>query len=96
MLTGDGVEYTRQMLEAMRDDPRDHEMPAYLAAFLYRLELVDQADDFHRLVDSAAPTSDLAYLLDILRALPPRIRIRRTTRRGAPSRMTSATAVWPS
>jgi TolB-like protein len=69
MLTGDGVEYTRQMLEAMRDDPRDHEMPAYLAAFLYRLELVDQADDFHRLVDSAAPTSDLAYLLDILRGI---------------------------
>ncbi len=69
MLTGDGVEYTRQMLEAMRDDPRDYEMPAYLAAFLYRLELIDQADDFHRLVDSAAPTSDLAYLLDILRGI---------------------------
>ncbi len=69
MQTGDGVEYVRQMLEAVRDDPRDAEMPAYIAAFLYRLELIEQADDFHSLVDSAAPTSDLAYLLDLLRGI---------------------------
>ena len=69
MQTGGGVEYVRQMLEAMRDDPRDAEMPAYIAGFLYRLELIEQADDFHSLVDSAAPTSDLAYLLDLLRGV---------------------------
>ncbi len=69
MRSGDGVEYLKQMLEAMRDDPRDAEMPAYIAGFLYRLELIEQADDFHRLVDSAAPTSDLAYLLDLLRSI---------------------------
>jgi TolB-like protein/Flp pilus assembly protein TadD len=69
MQTGDGVEYVRQMLEAMRDDPRDTEMPAEIAGFLYRIELVEEADDFHSLVDSAAPTSDLAYLLDMLRGV---------------------------
>lgn len=67
--TGDGVEYLRQMLEAMRDDPGDYEMPALVAEFLYRLDLIDQGDDFRRLVLSAAPTSDRAYLLDILRAI---------------------------
>ena len=69
MQSGDGVEYVRQMLEAMRDDPRDAEMPGYIAGFLYRLELIEQADDFHSLVDSEAPTSDLAYLLDLLRGV---------------------------
>lgn len=69
MESGDGVGYVRQMLEAMHDDPRDAEMPAYIAGFLYRLELIEQADDFHSIVDSAAPTSDLAYLLDLLRGV---------------------------
>jgi TolB-like protein/Tfp pilus assembly protein PilF len=69
MRKGDGVEYVQQMLEAMRDDPRDTEMPAQIAAFLYRIELTEQADDFHSLVDSAAPTSDFAYALDILRGI---------------------------
>ncbi len=69
MATGDGVEYLKQMLEAMRDDRRDYEMPALIAAFLYRLELTEQADDFRNLVLTAAPTSDRAYLLDLLRAV---------------------------
>ncbi len=69
METGDGVEYLKQMLEAMRDDPRDYEMPAMIAEFLYRLDLVEQADDFRNLVLTAAPTSDLAYLLDMLRGV---------------------------
>ncbi len=69
MQMGDGVEYVRQMLEAMRDDPRDTELPAHIAAFLYRIDLTEQAEDFHSLVDSAAPTSDFAYALDILRGI---------------------------
>ena len=69
METGDGVEYLKQMLEAMRDDPRDYEMPALIAEFLYRLELTEQADDFRNLILTAAPTSDRAYLLDILRGV---------------------------
>ena len=66
--TGDGVEFLKQQLEAMRDDPRDYEMPGLIAMFLYRLELVTEGDDFRNLVATEAPTSDLAYLLDLLRA----------------------------
>ena len=66
--TGDGVEFLEQQLEAMRDDPRDYEMPGLIAMFLYRLELITEGDDFRNLVATEAPTSDLAYLLDLLRA----------------------------
>ncbi|MEO1245827.1 MAG: tetratricopeptide repeat protein [Pseudomonadota bacterium] len=66
--TGDGVEFMRQQLEAMRDDPRDYELPGFIAMFLYRLDLVAEGDDFRNLVVTEAPTSDLAYLLDLLRA----------------------------
>jgi len=69
MQGGDGVAYLEHMLEAMRLDPRDTELPAYIAGFLYRLGLVEEADDFHRLVDSASPTIDLAYMLDLLRGI---------------------------
>ncbi len=66
--TGDGVEFLKQQLEAMRDDPRDYEMPGLIAMFLYRLELITEGDDFRNLVATEAPTSDLAYRLDLLRA----------------------------
>ena len=39
MQSGDGVEVVRQYLKAFEVDPRDHELPGYLALFLYELEL---------------------------------------------------------
>ena len=67
--TGDGVEYLRQMLEAMVVDPRDHEIPGLVAAFLYEFGLIEEADDFRNRVLAIAPTSEIAYRIELLRAL---------------------------
>jgi hypothetical protein len=67
--TGDGVEYLRQMLEAMVVDPRDHEIPGFVAAFLYEFGLIEEADDFRNRVLAIAPTSEIAYRIELLRAL---------------------------
>lgn len=66
---GDGADYMRQLTRAMAVDPRDHELPGQIAAFLYRLGLVDEGDDFRDRVVAIAPTSDIAYRLELLRAL---------------------------
>ncbi|MCH7537678.1 MAG: hypothetical protein IID57_07480 [Proteobacteria bacterium] len=66
--TGDGVEYLRQMLEAMVVDPRDHEIPGFIAAFLYQYGLVEEGDDFRNRVLAIAPTSEIAYRIELLRA----------------------------
>jgi tetratricopeptide (TPR) repeat protein len=67
--TGDGVEYLRLMLKAMVVDPRDHEIPGFVAAFLYEFGLIEEADDFRNRVLAIAPTSEIAYRIDLLRAL---------------------------
>ncbi len=67
--TGDGVEFLRQMLEAMVVDPRDHEIPGFVAAFLYEFGLIEEADDFRNRVLAIAPTSEIAYRIELLRAL---------------------------
>lgn len=67
--TGDGVGFVTQFLTAIRVDPRDHELPGILSAFLYQLGLVDEADDFRDRVGSLAPTSSIAYRLALLRAI---------------------------
>ena len=65
---GDGVGYVQHALEALEVDPRDHELPGLLAEFLYQLELIDEGDDFRDRVMTIAPTSDLAYRIQLLRA----------------------------
>ncbi len=67
--TGDGVEFLRQMLEAMVVDPRDHEIPGFVAGFLYEFGLIEEADDFRDRVLAIAPTSEVAYRIELLRAL---------------------------
>ena len=67
--SGDGVEVVRQYLKAFEVDPRDHELPGYLALFLYELELFDEGDDFRDLVLAIAPTSDIAYEIELRRAV---------------------------
>ncbi len=66
---GDGVGYVTQMIKSIRVDPRDHELPGVLAEFLYRLGLVEIADDFRARVLALAPTSEVAYRLEMLRAI---------------------------
>ena len=66
---GDGVEFVRQFMNAINVDPKDHELPGILAAFLYQLDLVDVADDFRARVLTLAPTSEIAYRTELLRAV---------------------------
>lgn len=66
---GDAVDVVRQMLKAFETDPRDHELPGYLAVLLYDLGLVEQGDDFRNLVFAIAPTSDIAYQIELRRAI---------------------------
>lgn len=66
---GDGVEFLQQILKAMEVDPRDHEIPGLIAAFLYQLGLIEEADDFRGRVTAVAPTSAVAYRIELLRAI---------------------------
>ena len=67
--TGDGVEYLQQQLKAMVADPRDHEIPGFIAAFLYEFGLIEEGDDFRDRVFAIAPTSEIAYRIELLRAV---------------------------
>ena len=69
LLNGDGAEYLQQSLRAIEVDPYDHEMPGVVAELLYQLGLVEEADDFRRRVLAIAPTSEMAYRLELLRAI---------------------------
>ncbi len=67
--SGDGVGYVSRFLKSIKVDPRDHELPGVLAAFLYRLGLVEIADDFRARVLALSPTSEIAYRIELLRAI---------------------------
>ena len=66
--SGDGVTMVQQMMNAIAVDPEDHELPGMLALFLYRFGLADIADDFRKRVQNLAPTSPVAYQIEIARA----------------------------
>ena len=66
--SGDGITFVRQLMNAIAVDPRDHELPGILAEFLYQLGLVEIADDFRQRVVALAPTSAIAYQLELSRA----------------------------
>lgn len=65
---GDGVTMVRQFMNAIAVDPEDHELPGLLSLFLYQLGLVDIADDFRERVLTLAPTSTVAYQIELARA----------------------------
>jgi TolB-like protein/Tfp pilus assembly protein PilF len=67
--SGDGVDYLRQFLHAMQIDPADHELPGIIAAFLYELDLIEEGDDFRDRVLAIAPTSEISYQIEMLRAI---------------------------
>ena len=66
---GNGVDYLQQFLRAMEVDPADYELPGMIAAFLYELDLIDEGDDFRDRVLAIAPTSAIAYQIEMLRAI---------------------------
>ena len=66
---GDGVGYVKQFIKALEVDPKDHELPGILAAFLYRLELIEEGDDLRSRVLTLAPTSEVAYRIELLRSI---------------------------
>jgi len=67
--TGDGLEALQLLLKAMEVDPVDYEVPGLIATFLYRLELVEEGDEFKNRVMAVAPTSSMAYRIVLLRAI---------------------------
>ena len=67
--SGDGVGYVSQFVKSVGIDSKDHELPGVLATFLYQLGLVDIADDFRARVQALAPTSEVAYRIEMLRAI---------------------------
>ena len=68
LFDGDGVGYVSHFVKAVAVDPRDHELPGILALFLYRLGIVEVADEFRRRVLTLSPNSAIAYQLDLARA----------------------------
>ena len=65
---GDAVGYVQQFLKAIEVDPKDQELTGILAGFLYQLELIEEGDDFRERVVALAPTSTVAYRIELLRA----------------------------
>jgi TolB-like protein/Tfp pilus assembly protein PilF len=67
--TGDGIDIMRRFLKAMEIDPKDHELPGMVAGFLYNLRLIEEGDDFRDRVMAIAPTSAVAYQVELSRAI---------------------------
>jgi TolB-like protein/Tfp pilus assembly protein PilF len=67
--SGDGVDYMQQFIKAIEVDPVDHELPGIIAGFLYELGLIEEGDDFRDRVMAIAPTSEIAYRIELLRAI---------------------------
>ena len=67
--SGDAVGYVSQFMKSLTVDPKDHELPGVLAQFLYQLGLVEIGDDFRARVQALAPTSEVAYRIEMLRAI---------------------------
>ena len=68
-MQGDAIGFVSQFVKAVAVDPRDHELPGILAAYLYELGLVEEADDFRKRVLTLSPRSEVAYRIDLLRAI---------------------------
>jgi len=66
--TGDGLGYLKNYIKAMEVDPKDHELPGWLAIFLYDLRLSEEAAEFRARVMTIAPSSPTAYRLNLMYA----------------------------
>jgi tetratricopeptide (TPR) repeat protein len=68
MQAGDYTNMVKHQLNAISVDPEDHELPGLLSLFLYQQGLVEIADDFRNRVLTLAPTSTIAYQIELARA----------------------------
>ena len=66
---GDSVAHLQYMLKALAVDPQDHEIPGGIAVFLYLLDLIEEGDDFRDQVLAIAPTSVIAYQVELARGI---------------------------
>lgn len=66
---GDGLDYLQRFLKAIEVDPADYELPGIIATFLYELDLFEEGDDFRDRVLAIAPTSEISYQIELLRAI---------------------------
>jgi TolB-like protein/tetratricopeptide (TPR) repeat protein len=66
---GDGVDFLQLFLKAIEIDPKDHELVGMVATFLYNLRLFEEGDDFRDRVMAIAPTSEIAYQVELSRAI---------------------------
>jgi len=65
---GDGIGFLKGYLKAIEIDAKDHELPGHVANFLYQLGLPEEADEFRSRVLATAPSSSMAYALNIRHA----------------------------
>ena len=65
---GDGLGFLKEYLKAIEIDAKDHELPGHVANFLYQLHLPEEADEFRSRVLATAPSSSMAYALNIRHA----------------------------
>ena len=66
---GNAVAHLQYMLKALAVDPQDHEIRGGIAIFLYLLGLVEEGDDFRDQVFAIAPTSGIAYQIELARGI---------------------------
>ncbi|MEM9055901.1 MAG: tetratricopeptide repeat protein [Pseudomonadota bacterium] len=66
---GNAVGFVRELIAAVSADAQDYETAGALATFLYRLGLVEEGDEFRDRVLAIAPTSEIAYVIERVRAL---------------------------
>ena len=69
LTAGDGLDYMQQFLKAVEVDPKDHELSGFIAMFLYNLGLIEEGDDFRDRIMAIAPTSEIAYRVQLQRAI---------------------------
>ena len=69
LLHGDAVGRVRHHLDAHEIDKQDHEYPGEIAVFLYRLGLPEEGDRFRARSISIAPTSPMARVSELYRAI---------------------------
>ena len=63
--TGDGVGAVNSVLNAMKLDPRDQELPSGIGSFLYHLGMFEEADEFRDRAALIAPNSPSARLVEL-------------------------------
>jgi tetratricopeptide (TPR) repeat protein len=63
---GNGLGFLRNYLKAVSIDPKDHELPGWVAVFLYDLDLPESADAYRSRVLAIAPSSPMALRLNLI------------------------------